>query len=437
MIVLWGVFMIIAALISVICNIVANRMASKVARDSSENIRHDLFARIMSLSGHQTDVFTIPSLESRVTTDTYNVHHFIGMIQRMGVRAPFLLVGGLVFTLIMDPFLSLIMFAMLPVIFVVVLFVSSRGIPMYSKVQKSVDGMIRVVREDTQGIRVIKAISKNRHEHERYDKVNQSLVRDEKKASLTMGVVNPVMSLLMNLGIAFVVLIGAYRVAGLKSEPGNILAFIQYFTMISTSMMTITRIFVMITKSSASAKRIQEVVDSEHDLGVLPESEFPQISENGYNVFDNVSFSYNGSKDNLKNISFSVPRGGSVGIIGSTGSGKTTIVSLLMRFYDVSSGSVRIGGRDIRTIPDDELHSMFGVALQNDFLYSDTIEENIKFGRDISHDEVIKAAKTAQADDFITATPDGYDQAFSKGTNVSGRTKARNMIARAVVQESG
>ncbi len=433
MIVGWGVGMIACAATALYCNVKANRMAAKVARDTSEAIRHDLFSRTMTLSGKQTDKFTIPSLESRITTDTYNVHHFIGMIQRMGVRAPMLLLGGIVITLIMDPFLSLVMLATLPIIFVAVYFVSSRGVPLYKKVQGSVDGMIRVVREDAQGIRVIKALSKTEHEHSRYDKVNRALVRDEKRASLTMGVVNPIMNLLMNLGISFVVVLGAYRVFNATSEAGNIVAFTQYFTMISMAMMSITRIFTMFTKSSASANRIQEVVDAEQDLVVASLEEYPPRRDDDYIVFDKVCFSYNGTKDNLKDISFAVPRGGTLGIIGSTGSGKTTIVNLLMRFYDVDSGSVRIAGHDVRTISEDELHTMFGVALQNDFLYNDTIEENIKFGRDLTHEQIVAAAKTAQADDFITNFTDGYEHILSqKGTNVSGGQKQRILIARAV-----
>ncbi len=434
MIIVWGLCMIACAAIALLCNVKANRMAAKVARDSSERIRHDLFERTMTLSGRQTDYFTIPSLESRITTDTYNVHHFIGMIQRMGVRAPMLLLGGIVITVIMDPALSLVMLATLPIIFTAVYFVSSRGVPLYKKVQSSVDGMIRVVREDAQGIRVIKALSKTEHEHERYDRVNRALVRDEKRAGLTMGVVNPIMNLLMNLGISFVVLLGAYRVFGRTSEAGNIVAFTQYFTMISMAMMSITRIFTMFTKSSASANRIQEVVDAERDLVTASADNYPdRPNDDGYIVFDNVSFSYNRAKDNLKSISFSVPRGGALGIIGSTGSGKTTIVNLLMRFYDVGDGSVRIGGRDVRTIPEDELHTMFGVALQNDFLYNDTVEENIKFGRDLTHEQVVSAAKTAQADSFISNFADGYEHILSqKGTNVSGGQKQRILIARAV-----
>ena len=176
LILIWGGVMIACALGACVCNITANRMAARVARNFSENIRRDLFDRTMRLSAAQTDKFTIPSLESRITTDTYNIHNFVSMMQRMGVRAPILLIGGIAITLIMDSYLALTMIALLPLLFVTVMFISKKGVPLYTKVQKSVDRMIRVVREDAQGIRVIKALSKSEYEHRRYDKVNRALV---------------------------------------------------------------------------------------------------------------------------------------------------------------------------------------------------------------------------------------------------------------------
>lgn len=367
MIILWGGIMILCALLALLCNVKANRMASKVARDCTRKIRHDLFYQTITLSGKQLDYFTIPSLEARITTDTYNVQNFIGRIQRLGVRAPLLLMGGLVVTLIMDAYLSLVMIAILPIIFIVVLFISLKGVKLYASVQDSVDGMVRVVREDTQGIRVIKALSKVEKEQQRYDKVNKKLINAEKKASLAMGFVNPIMSLLMNLGITFVVLIGAYRVMNRQTEPGKIVAFTQYFTMISTATLSITRIFMMYTKSSASASRIAEVMNTVKDLEIASLDIYPLVENDDYIVFDNVSFSYNQTKDNLKNISFRLSKGQTLGIIGATGSGKTTLVHLLMRFYDVNKGAIRIGGKDIRTIPEKDLHTLFGIVMQNEY----------------------------------------------------------------------
>lgn len=436
MILLWGGAMILCALLAMLANVKANRMASRVARDGAERIRHDLFHRTLTLSASQIDAFTVPSLEARITTDTYNVHAFIGQIQRLGVRAPLLLIGGILVTIIMDPFLSLIMLAIMPMIFAAVYLVSRYGARLYIVVQRSVDGMIRVVREDAQGIRVIKALSRVKREHERYDAVNRRLIKAEKRASLTMGFVNPVMNLLMNLGITFVVLLGAYRVIGHQTEPGRIIAFTQYFTMISNATLSVTRIFMIYTKSSASARRIAEVVDAPKDLAVLPESEFPPREGEPFLVFDNVSFSYIPGKTLLRNLSFSLQKGQTLGVIGATGSGKTTLTHLLMRFYDVDGGSVRIGGKDVRTIPEEVLHNLFGVAMQNDFLYADTIRENIRFGRDLTDDAIVRAARIAQADAFISALPDGYDHVLAqKGANLSGGQKQRLLIARALAAD--
>ncbi len=433
-IVLWGLMMVAFAAVACVSNICANRMAAKTASNFAEALRHDLFSKTMRLSPAQTDTFTIPSLESRITTDTYNLHHFVNMMQRMGVRAPILLFGGIAITLIMDSYLALAMIAVLPFIFVTVYFISKKGIPLYTRVQTSVDKMVRVVREDSQGIRVIKALSKSEHEHNRFDKVNRKLVSDEQRAGITMGAVNPVMTVLMNLGIVAVIAFSAARVQGGRSDPETVIAFMQYFTLISMAMMSVTRIFVMYTKSSASARRIAEVIDTENDLTLIKsEDEYPRTSKDPFVSLKNVRFSYAGIKDDISNISVDIEKGGSLGIIGATGSGKSTLIKLIMRFYDVSYGAVYIGGRDVRTIPQSELYGKFGTAMQSDFLYADTIEENIRFGRDISHEQIVFAAKIAQADDFISAFPEGYGHMLSQhGTNISGGQKQRVLIARAI-----
>lgn len=429
----WGGLMILCAAVACVLNIIANRMAAKVSRNFSEKVRHDLFSHTLRLSAAQTDKFTIPSLESRITTDTYNLHNFVGMMQRMGVRAPILLIGGLAITLLMDAYLALVMIAVLPFIFVTVFFISRKGVPLYARVQDSVDRMVRVVREDTQGIRVIKALSKTEYEHRRYDKVNKELSHDERHAGTIMSAANPVMTLLMNAGITAVVALSAARVANHTSDPETVIAFMQYFTLISMAMMSVSRIFVMYTKSSASARRIAEVIEAPEELNVQSELELPPVKNNALIEFDRVTFSYRGKHPNLENVSFSLKKGESLGIIGATGSGKTTLIRLLLRFYDVSEGAVRINGRDIRTIPKDELYAMFGIALQHDFLYADTVAENINLGRGLSLTEIARAARIAQAEDFILAFPDGYGHMLSqKATNISGGQKQRLLISRAI-----
>ncbi len=430
LIVAWGMAMVGCSVFACVFNIWANRLAAGVARDFSERLRNDLFGRTIDLSAAQTDSFTVASLESRITTDTYNVHGFVNMMQRMGVRAPIMLIGGIAITLVMDSYLALSMLAVLPFIFITVYFISKKGVPLYTRVQSSVDKMIGVVREDAQGIRVIKALSKERYEHLRYDKANSALVRDEKRAGITMGLVNPVMTLLMNIGIVSVIAMSASRVAAGTSDSETVIAFIQYFTMISTAMMSVTRIFNMYTKSSASARRIEEVLNTPEDLKVRSGD---KAENTGIHIeFDHVSFSYLGKHDNLTDISFSLPKGGSLGIIGATGSGKTTLIKLLMRFYDVSEGCIKISGRDVRTIPKYELYPMFGAAMQNDFIFGGTVADNISFMRGLDG-SLHSASKTAQAEEFITSFSEGFEHMLSpKGTNVSGGQRQRLLIARAI-----
>lgn len=429
-ILIWGGAMVFAALMAMLGNVIANRNAAKVAKIAARQIRHDLFDATMHLSSRQVDAFTVPSLESRLTSDTYNVHHFIGMMQRVGIRAPILLIGGICITLFLDWRLSLILLAVLPLIGVSVFFITMRGLPLYRKNQQAVDGMVRVVREDCQGVRMIKALSKEDFEARRFDAANGKLVTAERRAGVTMAASQPVMNFFLNLGLVAVIVCGAYFVNGGLSKPGRIIAFIQYFTLMSTAMTTVTRIFVQYTKSLASANRIGEVLSAADHHRTSAE---PLRTGESYLVFDNVSFSYNGKKDNLSHISFTLPKGGTLGIIGATGSGKTTLLQLLMRFYDADSGSIYIGGRNLYSYPEEELRALFGVAMQNDFISADTVEENIRFGRKISDEAVRRAAELAQASEFIEAFEDGYSHELTaKGTNVSGGQKQRILVARAL-----
>ncbi len=429
----WAVVMIACATAAVCGTVTANRLAARISRDAAENIRRDLFTKTMDLSPAQTDAFTVPSLESRLTSDTYNVHSFLNTVQRRGVRAPILLTGGLAICATMDLRLTLIMACILPVLFVSVYTVSSRGLPLFTRVQKATDGMIRVVREDAQGIRVIKALSKVGYEDRRYDAENLNLSRSERLANSVMAVTNPAMNFFMNLGLVSVVFFGARFVDSGLSRPGDIIAFIQYFTLISGAMMGISRIFVMWSKASSSANRIGEVLAAGEGLPVRSPEEFPPVPGESGIVFDRVCFAYGDTKEILHDISFSLPRGGTLGIIGATGSGKTTLISLLMRFYDVTSGSVRIDGRDVRTVPEEELHSMFGAAMQNDFIAAGTVAGNISFFRGIGDGDIEAAAGMAQVTEFIDSLEGGFGyELTSKGTNVSGGQRQRILIARAV-----
>ncbi|MBR6530271.1 MAG: ABC transporter ATP-binding protein, partial [Clostridia bacterium] len=293
-ILLWGGAMILCAGAALAGNTIANRIAAKTSRNMTEAVRHDLFQKTMSLSCRTADRFTIPSLEARLTSDTYNLHNMVGMMQRIGVRAPLLLIGGLIVTLVLDARLALIMIAALPIMVLVILFVSKCGIPMYSGVQERVDGMVRVVREDAQGIRVIKALSKKDLERRRFDSANRALIRAERNVSFVMSLSNPVMQLFLNLGLVAVVLFGAYLVNDGISQPGKIIGFQQYFTLISMAMLTMTRIFIAFSKGIASAERIREVLDSENELVLRSEKDFPRRVTDDHVRFEKVTFSYGG-----------------------------------------------------------------------------------------------------------------------------------------------
>lgn len=426
----WGGAMLLCAIVAVVNNIVANRMASAVAREATRAIRHDLFSKISYLSSRQIDAFSIPSLESRLTTDTYNVNQVIGMIQRLGVRAPILLIGGIFVTMAMEPVLTLVMIAILPLIGIMVWLVTRKGVPMYTYLQKGIDSMVRTVRENISGIRVIKALSRTEQEKEHFSKVNQEVVNRETRAAVTMGITNPMMNLFLNTGLTLVVIVGAFRVNSGETKVGAIIAFLSYFTIILNAMLSITRLFVMYSRGSASASRICEVLYTQEDLKTI---EAPAVSEEEHIMFEDVSFSYQKKGDDVSHISFQLKKGETLGIIGGTGSGKSTISALLMRLYERDSGSIRISGRPVESIPPEELHTKFGVVFQNDVLFADTIAANIDFGRGLPMERIVQAARCAQAMEFIEALPDGFQHMLtSRGTNLSGGQKQRVLLARAL-----
>lgn len=433
MVLFYGGVMVICSIVAVVTNIQANRMASRVARDVTRTVRHDLFQKISLLSCRQVDAFTIPSLESRLTSDTYNIHQVVGRMQRLGIRAPILLLGGIVVTLTLEPVLTLVLLAILPVLGFVVYKISQKGIPLYTRLQQAVDKMVLDVRENAGGIRVIKALSKMDYEKEQFSQVNAEVTKRETTAATVMAASNPLMNLFLNLGLTLVIVVGAYRVNSGLTQPGKIIAFLTYFTIILNAMLSITRMFIMYSKGSASAVRIGEVLDTPEDLTVLPEDKI----ETPYHItFDNVCFSYNKTQNNLENISFALKKGETLGILGATGCGKSTIINLLIRFYDVDSGEIRINGQNVNSIPFQQLHQKFGIVFQNDVLFADTISENIAFGRALHSSAIEAAARYAQASGFIDQLEDGLEHPLTaRGTNLSGGQKQRVLISRALAAQ--
>lgn len=453
MVLLWGAAMILLAVGVRFLNVTANRLSVLTAKEGTYEIRRDLFHAALNLSGSQMDAVGLPSLISRMTSDSYNVQSFTQSMQTIGIRAPIMLAGGIAITLTMDVGLASILCVMAPIMIALVVFISVKGIPLYDRVQRGMDDIVRVMRENITGIRVVKALSRENHEINRFSQANTETARRDIKAGMIMALPGPIVTLFLNVGLTLVVLIGARRVNDGLTEPGVILAFLTYFNMILMGVMGLNRIFMMLSKANASAKRIAEVVETEEALTPLPAGQAAKTDRPGFIVFDHVSFSYDSGEETaadsarsfagaqrqkcLEDIDFAIPKGGSLGIIGATGSGKTSIINLLMRFYDPQSGHVFVDGRDVRTYSQDELHRRFGVVFQNDVIFADTIRENIAFGRDVSDEALRFAARDAMAQDFVEAYDDGYDhKAVIHGANFSGGQKQRLLIARALAADA-
>ncbi len=429
----WGAVMVICSVLALAGNVIANRMASSVARDATKEIRHDLFSKITYLSCRQTDGFTLPSLISRLSTDTYNIHQMIGMSQRLGVRAPILLLGGIAVTMTLEPVLTLVMLATIPPLAFIVWTVARKGTRLYAQLQKKIDRMVRIVRENAAGIRVIKTLSKTEYEKERFEEVNREVADAENKAKSNMAISNPAMNLFLNIGLTAVILVGAFRVNAGVSQTGKIIAFMTYFTIILNALLSINRIFTIVSQGYASAERIAGVLDAPEECEILPPD---HVETDDYISFENVSFSYNGGSDQLRNISFSLKKGQTLGIIGPTGCGKTTLIQLLLRFYDAGSGVIRIEGDDIRSIPLDKLRGRFGIAFQNDFILADSIEENVSFGRELEEKAVLAGLSGAQASGFVDQLDDGIRHRLAaRGTNLSGGQRQRILISRALAAD--
>ena len=427
---LFGGLMLLCAAACLGFNVIANRMSAVSSGKITRAIRHDLFAKLMGFSPRQMDSITTSSAVSRLTSDTYNINQLLARTQRLGIRAPILLLGGIAMMVSMDGLLSLVLIALLPVIGIVVYYVTKISVPLYTRQQSVLDRMVGTVQENITGIRVIKALSKTDYEKERFRKVNQDLTDVDRKAGSVSAITNPASTLVLNLGLTLVVVVGAYRVNGGAVRSGVIVAFLQYFTMILNAMLGITRIFVMFSKGQASAKRVASVLEAPDDLAVLPET----APETGapHIAFRDVTFSYNGREPDLMHVSFSLEHGQTLGIIGATGSGKTTLLQLLLRLYDPDSGTILIDGRDIRTIAPEVLRKKFGVVFQNDFVAEGTAGDNIRFFRSVDNDAMAAAAECAQAD-FLRERPEGMEQPVQvRGNNLSGGQKQRLLIARAL-----
>lgn len=434
-IIVWGVMMVIISIVAWVLNISANRMASRTVSLAIQNIRQDLFDRSMRLSSKQMDKISVSSLESRLTSDTYVIHRFLGATLRMGIRSVMLFLGGVFFCFFLSPKLaSILLFLVLP-LFLVIRYIFSKASPLFRTVQNRLDDMVQVIRENIRGIKVTKALDKTEYEKERYQQSNNSVREAELAAVDQMAIMSPAINSILYGGLTVVIIWGATLVDQGAIQVGVIMAFLSYFIQITNSLMMMNRMFNIYNRSSASTKRINEVLTMPLDDNqiVVNEVELPEASPNVPEVeFRNVSFSYLGKKTDIDNISFKIYKGQTLGIMGATGSGKSTIIRLLLRQYDVDEGEILIRGKGIKNLNNTQLNKLFGSVFQNDFLFRGSIRENIDFGRNLDDDRLLDAAQHAQAIEFISTKNGELDfDLASKGVNLSGGQKQRLLLTRA------
>ena len=424
-----GVIMIAIAFVGALTNLIANVSSSQLTAKFSRDLRQDLYEKISGLSARQLDGLSVSSAISRLTSDTYNVHHMFTRCLRLGVRAPILMIGGVIVTLFMDKVLAIVMIITLPLVMFLSILITKKAIPLYTRQQEMLDGLVNTVQENAVGVRVIKALCKSDYERRRYDKQNTEFSDQTQHAGFITALTGPVAHFIFYLSLVCVVWIGAIRTDAGLMQAGKIIAFISYFTIILNATISFSNIFVSTSKGAASAERISEVMDMPEDMQIA--EILPEETDNAVE-FRDVTFSYNGIEPNLKNISFGLKKGQTLGIIGFTGSGKSTISNLLMRLYDPDKGQVLLDGRDVRSIDRQTLCEKFGVTFQNDFLMAATIRENIAFFRDIPDAELKRALTLSQAEEFVTEKG-GMDYMLEiQGNNLSGGQKQRLLIARAL-----
>lgn len=409
--------------------------ASKASQGAGTKIRRALFEHINSLSHSEIDRLTTPSLITRITNDTNRVQQNIAMIIRLLTRAPFIIIGSLVMAMTINLKLSLIFFGAAVLIGLTLYLVMTKTIPMFGAIQKKLDGIGLLTRENLSGNRVIRAFSRQKSECERVDIATEDLAKASIRVSRISALLNPVTYAVTNIAIILIIWFGAVNVNAGEMSTGDIVALVSYMTQILLAMIVVANLVLLMTQGSASAARINEVLETEPSVKEKTK-DYISVKENRPKIeFKNVSFSYPGGDDELTDISFKIKRGQTVGIIGTTGCGKSTLISLIPRFYDVKSGAVMVDGVDVREYPFEQLREQIGIVPQKSVLFSGTIRDNLKWRSQGADDnELWEALKTAQAYDFVSKTPQGLDSRVEQGgRNFSGGQRQRLCIARAIV----
>ena len=433
-----GIQMLIFTVVGCCGGVLSGVFGNLAAQNFSNDLRKDAFSKVMKMSFQQTDKFTIGSLVTRLTNDITACQDFVGMALRMMVRTLMQFVGGIVMVLSINVTFGYILLFTLPIQIVVIILVLRKGAPLFSVVQGKLDRVNSVVQENVSGARVVKAYTREDYEYARFCRANDDLVSTNLRVQKLMALLVPILSILMNASVIAVIYIGGepVRNAAADAQVGSIMAAITYITQILMSMMMIGMMFQQVTRAAASAARIREVLEADP---VIADGDFTgSAPENGTVEFRNVSFRYPGvqSGNVLNDVNFRVNKGETVAILGATGCGKTSLVSLIPRFYDATDGDVFVDGVNVRDYKLDDLRRKIGFVLQKSELFSETIEQNIRWGDPEATDEEVKrAAEIAQADEFISGFTDGYkDMITEKGSSLSGGQKQRMSIARAIVK---
>ena len=431
-----GLKMLIITLVGVCAGVFSIYAAGQVSYAFGADMRTKMFSRIQKFSFSNIDRLQTGSLITRITSDVTQVQNVIQASMRLLFRAPFMFIGAIVMVFMLDLKMAYILIIILPILLFTIIYILKKTFPLFTIVQQKMDKFNTVVQELLSGIRVVKADVREQGERERFEASNEDYIASSLKVSKLIIIMMPAMSFIMNLGVVGVLWFGEYEVADGRLNVGDIMACTNYMTQILMSLMMAQRVIMSITQAEASMVRINEVLETECELDL--QATGVNVPEEGDLEFNNVSFRYEGSnKDQLSNISFNIKKGETLAILGSTGSGKSTLVNLIPRFYDVTEGSIKIGGKDIREIDRKSLQDSVGIVMQNTVLFSGSIADNMRMGKeDATEEEMIDALKKADIADFVLSLPDGLNHKIEQdATNISGGQRQRISIARTLISE--
>lgn len=431
-----GLKMLIITLVGVCAGVFSIYAAGQVSYAFGADMRTKMFTRIQKFSFSNIDRLQTGSLITRITSDVTQVQNVIQASMRLLFRAPFMFIGAIVMVFMLDLKMAYILIIILPILLFTIIYILKKTFPLFTIVQQKMDKFNTVVQELLSGIRVVKAYVREQGERERFEASNEDYIASSLKVSKLIIIMMPAMSFIMNFGVVGVLWFGEYEVADGRLNVGDIMACTNYMTQILMSLMMAQRVIMSITQAEASMVRINEVLETECELDL--QATGVNVPEEGDLEFNNVSFRYEGSnKDQLSNISFNIKKGETLAILGSTGSGKSTLVNLIPRFYDVTEGSIKIGGKDIREIDRKSLQNSVGIVMQNTVLFSGSIADNMRMGKeDATEEEMIDALKKADIADFVLSLPDGLNHKIEQdATNISGGQRQRISIARTLISE--